>query len=77
MHALLMICCCFTALYTFNCCNPAVLKYIYLYSCFTPTLLPVLLLRVCVSESVCVHVCMYVYYLCFTPALLIMYIMYL
>ena len=65
MHALLMLCCCFTALYTFNCCNPALLKYIYLYACFTPTLLPVLLLCVCVCVCVYVYI-LFVFYSCFT-----------
>ncbi len=35
-YALLLLYSCFTSRYICNCCNPALLKYLYLCSCFTP-----------------------------------------
>jgi hypothetical protein len=52
IYVLLLFYSCFTTLYIYNCCNPALLKYMYIYSCFTRTLLVLLLL--CVCMCVCI-----------------------
>ncbi len=57
IYALLVLCSCFTSRYTCNCCNLALLKYLYLYSCF----LSIYMLHSCFTPALLQHVYMCTY----------------